>query len=105
MRGFAGKEGVKREISKLGLTEREAQELIKQFRNKKTDTGRGGEGGSGNRRGISEVQTIPDAEKKRGVGKEDYSLMDEVEVLLKRGRVPATLGIKSVNKTKKTTKM
>ena len=105
MRGFAEKEGVKREISKLGLTEREAQELIKQFRNKKTDTGRGDEGVSGIRSGGRKVRTVYEAEKKRGAGEQDLSLKDEVEVSLKCGRVPATLGIKSVNKTKKTTKM
>lgn len=42
IRDFAEKEGVKCEISKLGITEREAQELIKQLRGKETDTRRGG---------------------------------------------------------------
>lgn len=38
VRDFAKEEGVKREISKRGLTERESQILVSQFKRKKTDT-------------------------------------------------------------------
>ena len=41
MRDFAEKEGIKREISKLGLSERETQELIKQFRRENAISERG----------------------------------------------------------------
>ena len=41
VKNFAKKEGINREISKLGLTERETQQLIKQFKNERIDSGRG----------------------------------------------------------------
>lgn len=66
VKDFAEKEGIKREISKRGLTERETQELIKQFRRKNADSRRGHEDvarGGGSR---EEIQRIHDDEKKDG---------------------------------------
>jgi len=47
VKDFAEKEGIKREISKLGLSERETQELIKRYRNTDSNFGRSVQDGSG----------------------------------------------------------
>jgi len=66
VKDFAEKEGVKREISKHGLTEREAQELIKQFRQKNVDSRRGVENVERSGRSGEEIQRTSDTEKKDG---------------------------------------
>jgi len=80
VRNFAEKEGIKREISKHGLTEREAQELIKRFRRKNVDSGRGFKNVERSGRGGGEIHSILETEKKDGRAEErlnedtDYSL-------------------------------
>ena len=66
---------MKREISKTGLSEREAQELIKQFRRQNADSGRGREdatrsGGGGEKiRTIYETENDRRAEKSNGINR------------------------------------
>ena len=55
---FAEKEGIKREISRLGLSERETQELIKRFRREKAISGRDFENGKRSGNGGRELQEI-----------------------------------------------
>ncbi len=66
VRDFAEKEGVKREISKRGLTERESQVLVRQFEREKGNTRRGNEDVTRSSRSGRKVQAIYDTEKKTG---------------------------------------
>ena len=80
VKDFAEKEGIKREISKHGLTEREAQELIKQFRSTNGNARRGREDVERSGRSREEIQGVSDTEKKDGSTEDgegiNYSLKD-----------------------------
>ncbi len=102
VRDFAENEGVKREISKRGLTERESQILVSQFKRKKADARRGGEVNAGNSRSKRAVQGIYDTEKKTGnTGKGDkvnFSLEDsEGNTLTEEQKEPSIPYLKQFN--------
>lgn len=82
IRDFAEKEGVKREISKSGITEREAQELIKRFRSKETDTRRGNKTAARSEGSKAKIRGVH--EKNGSTGKSNkvkLSLKDEIASL------------------------
>lgn len=83
VRDFAEKEGVKREISKRGLTERESQVLVRQFEREKGNTRRGNEDVTRSSRSGRKVYSVSDTEKKTGStgkgNKVNFSLKKTVE--------------------------
>ena len=66
IRNFAEEEGVKCEISKRGITEREAQELVELFRNKEADSRRGNESGARSEESKGKIREILDTDKEKG---------------------------------------
>ena len=78
VKAFAEREGIKREISKLGLTERETQELIKRFERENNNPGRGFENGTRSKGGSREIRAVHETEDGRGSNQEiNYSLEGE----------------------------
>ena len=86
VKDFAEKEGIKREISKHGLAERETQELIKQFRRKNADSRRGDEDVARSERSRGEIQRIHDTEKKDGIAGDS----EEINFSLKENKTKYT---------------
>ena len=64
VKDFAEKEGIKREISNLGLTERETQELLKHFKREGANTRRGDKINTRNGSSSSEIQGIYETDEK-----------------------------------------
>ena len=83
VKDFAEEEGIKREISREGLTERETQELIKQFGGKNTDSRRGFENVERSGRGGREIHAILDTKKKDGSAEKSEGIREGISYSLK----------------------
>ncbi|MBO4954490.1 MAG: hypothetical protein J6D04_05040 [Clostridia bacterium] len=94
VKGFAKKEGISYETSKLGLTEHEAQTLIERYRRENPDSGRGSSSPSGSGRSRREVSGVYENERgteKSGGENLRTEMINMVKVLHQKGMDKATI--------------